>query len=124
MAEAGSVSASVQGHPEHAVRRNRAGDDAVGTHAFKTHVGGLARRVGIQIGECPIVIAGVKPHDGLELDVAADLVCVAAGPEQRGVMAAVMRGTCAIGPIGCVGGPDDELATVGALIPPFVFVFN
>ena len=54
-------------------------------------------RVGIQIGECPIVIAGVKPHDGLELDVAADLVCVAAGPEQRGVMAAVMRGTCAIG---------------------------
>ena len=105
MAEAGSVSASVQGHPEHAVRRNRAGDDAVGTHAFKTHVGGLARRVGIQIGECPIVIAGVKPHDGLELDVAADLVCVAAGPEQRGVMAAVMRGTCAIGPIGCVGGP-------------------
>lgn len=119
MAEAGSVSASVQGHPEHAVRRNRAGDDAVGTHAFKTHVGGLARRVGIQIGECPIVIAGVKPHDGLELDVAADLVCVAAGPEQRGVMAAVMRGTCAIGPIGCVGGPDDELATVGALILPF-----
>ena len=50
----GPVSASVQGHPEHAVRRNRAGDDAVGTHAFKTHVGGLARRVGIQIGECPI----------------------------------------------------------------------
>ena len=46
LAEAGSVSASVQGHPEHAVRRNRAGDDAVGTHAFKTHVGGLrlARR--------------------------------------------------------------------------------
>lgn len=50
LAEAGSVSASVQGHPEYAVRRNRAGDDAVGTHAFKTHVGGLARRVGIQIG--------------------------------------------------------------------------
>ena len=61
MAEAGSVSASVQGHPEHAVRRNRAGDDAVGTHAFKTHVGGLARRVGIQIGERPIVIAGASP---------------------------------------------------------------
>ncbi len=66
LAEAGLVSALVRWPPR--ARRcggNRAGDDAVRTHAFNTHVGGLARRVGIQIGECPIVIAGVKPHDGL-----------------------------------------------------------
>ena len=80
---------------------------------------GRLRGVDPQVGERPVRVALVDADEALQLDVAFELVRLAAGPEDRAVVAARMRRRGAVGPVRRVGGPYDELADEGFLHVPF-----